>query len=175
MDNSLLTKRLQMRESMISPRSVTQVAQKLHGSLSDQQASFDAFKEELHMYKSESLKVIHSLQLGNQDIKRYQEEERRISNDIEFHTTKIKALSEELEQQKKIRKHKESSEIAAKSVNELTARSVIDRSLDATNKDYARISEQVDMLDSKISGCSEQFQALVASVAKMQSALADKQ
>jgi THO complex subunit 7 len=179
MDAKILENRLLTRESVLYSSSVSKCATRLQqylNSLNDGtmvQESRESLLREISLYRHEMSQVTLAVGMCERELVEFQALERDIEDEISTVQANISRLTQELAEQRSIRRHKEECEMIARLVNTLPARSLVTKEITRAEEAVAKLRDQTSVADSKVNMRTKQWQLLLQTVLDMQKNLAE--
>lgn len=151
MDQKILEYRLINRESVLSGSSISKCANRLYqlfnlvkNSSNDvTETIHEAFIREILLYKFELTKYAQSHNVCHQEVLEFVALGEEIEKNIESTQKRIEYLSEELQQQKKLRQHKEECEMMARVVNTIPTRSFSNVEITQVDEAMKKVNDQL--------------------------------
>ena len=163
----LLSQRLLLRESVVTLPSIAKIAAKLKDLREKQdKATADAFIRELLLFKHETLKAAKMLETCDGEIREYDTLESDLVQQIKGTEDTIASLEKQLEQEKKIRKHREQCEQASRDVTKLPSRLVLE-------KQHKKVDDEMKVCDQAIIDMNDRIQQRVMQFKALLQAIAD--
>lgn len=175
-DTKILESRLITRDSAIGGSSVSRCAsrmQQFFKTLSESKeekdiaAAYECYCRDIVYYQLEMEKYAHSFDMCAREIEEYDALENDIESKITETQSAIEVLSEELMQQKKLRRHREECENLARVVNSVPSRSKTNRDINAVEEEIARLKDQIASKETQESVRVKQFKLLMQAIADL--------
>lgn len=183
MDMKLLEKRLLTRDSVLASSSVSKCALRLQQFLvalqandqsdSDTEQAKGALIRELALYKLEIGQAVEGALMCEREMDESRAIEKSIEEEIHAAELDINNLTQELNEQKRIRKHKEECELLAKLVNTLPPKSAVMKDIVKAEDALNKLREQSQSAEYRVSMRKKQFQVLLQSIFDMKQNIAE--
>ena len=181
-DVKILESRLLTRDSAIGGSTVTKCALRLQqlyeevrkGEKGDVKTSLEAFSRDVMLYKVEMGKYDLALSMLDQEAVEYDKLEDEIAGKINKTTDAIVTLTQELVQQKKLKKHREECEALARIVNLVPSTRTLMASSNVVNDEICRLKEQLASVEATEKLRSRQVNLLLQSIADLSKSLEEE-
>lgn len=164
----LLSQRLVLRESVVTLPSVTKISSRLKDLREKQdRGASDAFIRELLLFKLETLKATKVLETCDSEIREYDALESDLAGQIRGTEETIASLEKQLEQEKKIRKHRAECELVSRDVTKLPSRAALEKQQRKMDEEIKACDQTIVDLNDRIQQRVKQFKALLEAIADL--------
>lgn len=177
-DTKLLEQRLLTRETVIGGTSLSRCAarlQQLFHNRDKEQASaaLEAVNRDFQLYQLEMGKTNQIYDMCGKEISEYEALGREIGERVQQVEDSISRLSVELQQQQRLRRHRQECEMLSKVVNTLPSVSAAQGAIDVVEEQIQRIQEQLAAKEACEQLRKKQFGLLMTSLYDLQKSLAE--
>lgn len=134
----------------------------------------ESFAKEILYFKLEMGKLNRNFRTCDSEILNYQTTANNVTNEIQKTRDEILKLQSDLINQQEIRKHRESLEVIAKTVNIKENRTSLKRKICTVEDGLKNLDDSIALADCQLQSRAKQFDAMMQSISVLQNQLIDE-